>query len=84
MAEVKPALVLTVEDLLQELTDAQKIAKDEGQSSAHVQATMAKAKLLGLDIKKIEHTGKNGGPIESASLSSEEFKALRKDMLDEC
>jgi phage terminase small subunit len=40
---------LTVDSLLDELEDARQQARGEGQASAMVSATMAKAKILGLD-----------------------------------
>lgn len=41
---------------------------------------------LGMFKDRVEHTGKNGGPIEVASLSKEEYKQARKEMLadDDC
>lgn len=33
--------------------------------------------------QKVEHTGKNGGPIESATLSKEEYKQARQEMLED-
>ncbi|MGE6341380.1 hypothetical protein [Psychrobacter sp. NPDC078929] len=40
---------LSIDDLMTELDDARLTAKDNGQASAMVAATMSKAKLLGLD-----------------------------------
>lgn len=33
--------------------------------------------------KKTEHTGKNGGPIETATLTKEEYRNARQEMLNE-
>lgn len=57
---------LTVDDLLKELEEARVTAltAETAQSSAAVAATMGKAKLLGLDKQVIEHTGKDGGPVD--------------------
>ncbi|MDF7789592.1 hypothetical protein CG435_10830 [Pantoea ananatis] len=33
--------------------------------------------------QKIEHTGKEGGPIESAALTKDEYKAARREMLED-
>nr|WP_321328489.1 terminase small subunit [Alcaligenes faecalis] len=57
---------LTVDDLLRELEEARTAAltAETAQSSAAVAATMGKAKLLGLDKQVIEHTGKDGGPVD--------------------
>eukprot|EP00456_Euglypha_rotunda_P042666 TRINITY_DN33316_c0_g1_i10.p1 TRINITY_DN33316_c0_g1~~TRINITY_DN33316_c0_g1_i10.p1 ORF type:complete len:218 (+),score=49.37 TRINITY_DN33316_c0_g1_i10:26-679(+) len=43
-------------------------------------------KMLGMFVDKVEHTGKNGGPVEMAHLSREEFKQARREMLadDDC
>lgn len=40
---------ITLDDLMTELDEARLTAKDNGQASAMVAATMSKAKLLGLD-----------------------------------
>lgn len=33
--------------------------------------------------QKVEHTGKDGGPIESATLTKEEYKQARREMLED-
>lgn len=43
---------LTLDDLIADLQDAKAIAKEKGNSNALVTATMAQAKLLGLDKPK--------------------------------
>ena len=48
---------ITVDDLLTELEDARQLAKLEGQASAMVSATMAKAKMLGFDKPQPQSTG---------------------------
>jgi len=48
---------ITVDDLLSELEDARQLAKMEGQASAMVSATMAKAKMLGFDKPQPQPTG---------------------------
>jgi len=47
---------ITVDDLLSELEDARQLAKLEGQASAMVSATMAKAKMLGFDKPQLSQT----------------------------
>lgn len=42
-------LKMTIDDLMTELEDARLIAKENGQASAMVSASMSKAKILGLD-----------------------------------
>lgn len=46
---------ITIDDLMTELNDARLTAKENGQASAMVAATMSKAKLLGLDKADSEH-----------------------------
>jgi len=33
--------------------------------------------------QKVEHTGKDGGPIESATLTKDEYKAARREMMED-
>ncbi|HEI9618852.1 TPA: DUF2280 domain-containing protein [Enterobacter hormaechei] len=33
--------------------------------------------------QKVEHTGKDGGPIESATLTKDEYKKARREMLED-
>lgn len=56
----------SVKQAFQEYEDARKLASDEKNPSAVVAAVNGKVKLFGLDNHKqaIEHTGKNGGPIQ--------------------
>lgn len=69
---------ITVDTLLAELEEARKAALDAEtpQTSAAVSATMGKAKLLGLDKKIVELTGKNGSPIQTSSTVTVDQKAL--------
>ncbi len=61
-AEHKARHMITVDDLLTELEQARVAALKAStpQSSAAVSATMAKAKLLGLDKQLVEISGKDG------------------------
>lgn len=45
---------LTIDDILDELEEARKIAKEEGKGAPMVAATMGKAKVLGLLVDKQE------------------------------
>ena len=45
---------LTIDDILDELEKARKIAKEEGKGAPMVAASMGKAKLLGLIVDKAE------------------------------
>lgn len=73
IAELREAVMdrneITVDTLLGELEEARRAAleADTPQAAAAVGATMGKAKLLGLDKKIVELTGKNGAPIETKS-----------------
>ena len=69
---------INVDTLLDELEEARKAAlgAETPQTSAAVSATMGKAKLLGLDKKIVELTGKNGAPIETSSTVTVDQKAL--------
>ncbi len=69
---------VTMESLLIELEEARSLALAEKQSSAAVSATLGKAKLTGLIVEKREHTGRNGGPIQTVDLSK-----LSGDALDQ-
>ena len=48
---------VTLQTILADLVDAAAVAKSKGQGQALVSAAMAKAKLLGLDIQRIEVGG---------------------------
>lgn len=48
-AETKERHDITVDTLIRELEEARKVGKDRGQAAAMVQATMSKAKLLGIE-----------------------------------
>jgi phage terminase small subunit len=67
---------ITVDSLLAELEEAREAAIKGAQCSAAVSATMGKAKLLGLDKKIVEITGKNGGAIETKSQVTVDKKTL--------
>jgi phage terminase small subunit len=41
------------------------------------------AKILGIEKQLIEHTGKNGAPIETVQLSKDEYAEVRQKMLDQ-
>lgn len=60
---------ITVDDLIRELEEARAaaLATEKPQAAAMVAATLGKAKLLGLITDRQEHTGKDGGPIETVT-----------------
>lgn len=47
---------LTLDDLLADLQDAKELAKTNGNANAIITATLAQAKLLGLDTGKLTNT----------------------------
>lgn len=62
--------LVSIESLTEELEEARRLAMaDEKGASAAVAAVMGKAKLHGLLVEKNEHTGKNGGPIQTDTRS---------------
>lgn len=69
---------ITVDTLLLELEEARRAALDAEtpQTSAAVSATMGKAKLLGLDKKIVEVTGKDGGEIRTSSTVAVDAQTL--------
>ncbi|RKJ96646.1 terminase small subunit [Alicycliphilus denitrificans] len=60
---------ITVDDLIRELEEARTAAltTEKPQAAAMVAATLGKAKLLGLITDRQEHTGRDGGPIETVT-----------------
>jgi phage terminase small subunit len=77
-AKIAKKAKVSLETLLAELEEARAVAIAEKQTSAAVSATMDKAKLTGLIIEKREHTGRNGGPIQTVDLTK-----LSGDELDQ-
>ena len=53
-AELRQRHEITVDDLVKELEEARKLAFETDKAAAAVQATMGKAKLLGLVVEKQE------------------------------
>lgn len=82
VAELKEAAAVrarkSMDDILEQLDDDRQFAREMEAPSAAIQATMGQAKILGYDKQLIEHTGKDGGPIETADLSDmETIKRMR-------
>ncbi len=68
--------IYTRHKAMEELEEARQVALREGQSGGAVSATTAKVKLCGYDKPtRVEHTGKDGRPVE--------FEAKPSDMLKE-
>lgn len=70
---------ITVETLLEELEEARTagLKAETPQASAAVGATMAKAKLLGLDKQIIELSGKHGRPIQVESIPTDPVETAK-------
>lgn len=67
---------LTVDDIVEELEDARKIARKLGQSSAMVSASMGKAKLFGMIVDKKACTDSEGNDLDVPIVSSAELLAI--------
>lgn len=64
LEELKKAIIvkhnITVESILAELEEARQLAMETGKAGPAVQASMGKAKLVGLDKQIIDHTSSDG------------------------
>ncbi len=78
--------------LIEELEEARTVAMalERPQAGAAVQAVMAKAKLLGLDVQKVDHTSSDGSMaskpiIDASKLSDDTLKDIltAKDAIKE-
>lgn len=69
----------SVKQAFEEYESARLFAKDEGNPSAVVAAVNGKVKLFGLDNHKqaIEHTGKDGGPIQVEQVAEDAERFTR-------
>ena len=69
--------IYTRHKAMEELEEARQVALREGQSGGAVSATTAKVKLCGYDKPtRVEHTGKDGGPMEFETKPSDALKAF--------
>lgn len=57
--------VCTIYDIARQLDEDRQFARELEAPGPAITATMGKAKVLGLISDKHEHTGKDGGPIET-------------------
>lgn len=53
----------TIQDMLKQLDEDRKFAREKGAPAAAISASMGKAKVLGMLVDKQEVTGRDGGPI---------------------
>lgn len=75
---------VTLDTLLEELQEAREIAlqAETPQASAAVSATMSKAKLMGLDIQKIEHSGSTKVTTIDLTASPEDAARMYAEMME--
>jgi len=67
---------ITVHDIAAQLDEDRAFAREKVAPAAAIQATMGKAKVLGLLVERMEHTGKDGGPIETVKSDREVAKDI--------
>lgn len=71
---------MTVADIATMLKEDRAFARQCGTAAAAVSASMGLAKLYGLLRDKVEHTGKDGGPIQTEQVESD-ADAFRRRLL---
>lgn len=62
--KVAKKVVKDAADIVNQLDEDRDFARQLESPAAAISATMGQAKVLGLLSEKVEHTGKDGGPIE--------------------
>ncbi|MDT9598526.1 terminase small subunit [Sphingosinicella rhizophila] len=88
-AKAAERVEVTVADIAKQLDDDRDFARKNGAASAAVSATVAKAKILGLVVERLEHTGRGGKPIavdhgiQAEGHSMEELRNLLADRIAE-
>jgi phage terminase small subunit len=61
---------VTVASIIAELEEAREVARQGAQPGPMVSASMGKAKVAGILVDRTEHTGKDGGPIQTEEVSA--------------
>lgn len=61
---------VTIYDIAKQLDEDRQFARELEVPSAAISATMGKAKVLGLLTDRVEHTGADGGPIQTEDVSA--------------
>lgn len=61
--------VVTIHDIGRQLDEDRTLAHETKQPGAAVSASMGKAKVYGLLVDRAEHTGANGGPIQTEDMT---------------
>ncbi len=67
LAQAAERAVITVHDIVDQLDEDRTFARSLEAPGPAITATMGKAKVLGFLTEKVEHTGKDGGPMEIVS-----------------
>lgn len=65
--------ICTIYDIARQLDEDRQFARELEAPGPAITATMGKAKVLGLLTEKVEHTGKDGGPIQTEDLTPTEM-----------
>lgn len=80
---VVEAVQITLEGHLKRLADLSDAAEKEGKYSAAVAAEVARGKASGLYVEKVAITGANGGPVQSVTMTQDQFKDAAKAIINE-
>jgi phage terminase small subunit len=75
---IAEAVGITLESHLRDLLALRNLAAKEKQLSAAISAEVARGKAAGVVVDRaaLELTGKNGGPLQSVSMTQSEFAAI--------
>lgn len=79
-AQAEKLSLFTRQKAIEEYEEARMLALQSGAASAAVSATTGKVKLFGLEApakSRLEHVGKNGGPIETEEVTARDRIASR-------
>ena len=68
---------VTVASILAELDEAKELAKRIEQPAPMIAASMGKAKIAGILVDRTEHTGKDGGPIQTQEVKARDEVSRR-------
>ena len=66
----------TVEDVMADIRRRGQLAEDAEEYGAALKAAELEGKHLGAFVEKIEHTRPGGGPLQSVSLTADEFRRI--------
>ena len=77
--QARKLAIFTVGNAIDEYEAARLMAMDEKNPSAAVSAVTGKVRLFGLDRpQRVEHTGKDGGPIQTEDVNSDASNFARR------